>query len=87
MKVKILSPYLFFFFFFFCAKGLSVILHRAQLECNIHIVKICRGSAIINHLLFVDDSFIFFRENEGEAQHRQHMLNVYVDASGQCINI
>jgi hypothetical protein len=40
----------------------------------------------VNHLLFADDSLLFFRENGGGAHEVNHVLDIYCQATGQRIN-
>lgn len=47
----------------------------------------CRRAPIISHLLFADDSFLFFRAKDGEAQALKNILTTYAEASGQQINL
>jgi len=50
----LLFPYL----FILCIEGLSALLRYKEMRRNIHGVKVCRGSHILSHLLFVDDYFL-----------------------------
>lgn len=52
-----LSPYL----FIICAEGLTSLIKQAARRGFIHGVQVCRRPPIISHLLFADDSFLFFR--------------------------
>ena len=52
-----LLPYL----FLFCAEGLSALLHRAEERHAIHGIVVCRRAPRISHLLFADDSLVFYR--------------------------
>lgn len=40
----------------------------------------------INHLLFVNDSLIFYKINREASNNLSRILNVYAQTSGQCIN-
>lgn len=40
----------------------------------------------VTHLLFVDDSFLFFKANVTEAAKVKELLNEYGSSSGQSIN-
>jgi hypothetical protein len=77
-----LSPYL----FILCAEGLSALIRHAEARGDIHGVKICRNAPIVSHLLFADDSFLFFRANVDEALVMKNILSTYELASGQTIN-
>ena len=50
----LLSPYL----FLMCVMGWQSLLHKAELEGQIHGVAICRNSPKVSHLFFADDCFI-----------------------------
>lgn len=41
---------------------------------------------MISHLLFADDSFLFFRANDNETTTVKRILQTYEEASGQEIN-
>ena len=41
---------------------------------------------VISHLLFIDDSLLFYRARLVEAQKLKVILKAYEDASGQAIN-
>lgn len=77
------SPYL----FIICAKGLSALIKRAERRGDLHGIKICRGAPIISHLLFADDSFMFFRANDREAAVMKSVLFDFEKASSQVINL
>ena len=53
----LLSPYL----FLLCAEGFTSLLQKVEMESNIHGVSICRSAPKISHLLFVDDSLLFYQ--------------------------
>lgn len=48
--------------------------------------KISPGAPAVTHLLFADDSFLFFKANETEAQNVKYLLNLYEQESGQAVN-
>ena len=78
-----LSPYL----FLLCAEGFTSLLQKAELEGRIHGVSICRRAPKISHLLFADDSLLFCQATEGETRETLDVLKLYVEASGQCLNM
>lgn len=57
-----LSPYL----FLLCAEGLSSLLKKAEVERRITGVPIAWRGFKLSHLLFVDDSLLFYRANSEE---------------------
>ena len=74
------------YLFIFCADGLSNLISQAVDRGDVHECRICRGAPIVSHLLFVDDSFLFFRVNPGEARSMQSIMSQYERESGQAIN-
>ena len=52
----------------------------------IHDGKISPNAPAITHLLFVNDSFLFFRSSQVEAQVVKDLLNSYERLSGQAVN-
>ena len=77
-----LSPYL----FLICAEGFTSLLAKAKLDGRLHGVVACRNAPRITNLLFADDSLIFCQANS-EMHVVSDTLQLYVDASGQCINL
>ena len=77
-----LSPYL----FLICAEGFPGLLHEAERARNLEGVTICENAPSITHLLFVDDSLLLLKVNDGNANHLRHVLQLYDECSGQIIN-
>ncbi|XP_074378321.1 uncharacterized protein LOC141719854 [Apium graveolens] len=77
-----LSPYL----FLLCVEGLSNSLDKAAMEGNIHGSQVSNTAPIITHLLFADDSFLFFCANLAETTVVKSLLNDYEALSGQSVN-
>ena len=77
-----LSPYL----FLMCVMGLQSLLHKAELEGQIHGVAICRNSPKVSHLFFADDSVLFFHANEDECQKILDILDIYERDSRKKVN-
>ena len=78
-----LSPYL----FLICAKGFTSLLAKAELDGRLHGVAVYRNAPCITNLLFADDSLIFCQANNDEVQAVSNTLQLYADASSQCINL
>ncbi|GLU12062.1 hypothetical protein SLE2022_287710 [Rubroshorea leprosula] len=78
-----LSPYL----FILCAEGLTAMIHDAERRRLLHGIKICHRTPCISHLLFADDSFLFLRATETEAQNLKDILQKYELMSGQKVNL
>lgn len=77
-----LSPYL----FLFCVKGLSLALKAAAVSRRIQGCKISDGAPAVTHLLFADDSFLFYKETMEETLEVKSILANYEQLSGQAIN-
>lgn len=52
------------YLFILYTEGLSTLLFDVELMGDIHGIKGVRGAPWISHLLFVDDSFLFFKATE-----------------------
>ncbi|XP_062232870.1 uncharacterized protein LOC133930222 [Phragmites australis] len=77
-----LSPYL----FLFIADGLSNILKRYSGEGRIQPLKVCRKAPGVSHLLFADDSLLFFKAELQQARAVKEALTLYERSTGQLIN-
>ena len=77
-----LSPYL----FLLCVEGLSSLIRKAVERQQVCGILSCTDRVCISHLLFVDDSFIFYQATLEESQHLLEILRRYEAASGQAIN-
>ncbi|XP_074306671.1 uncharacterized protein LOC141641928 [Silene latifolia] len=78
-----LSPYL----FILCAEAFSNLLRRAVAEEALHGLKISNEAPAISHLFFADDSILFVRATEGEANTVNSILRKYEEASGQLVSL
>lgn len=77
-----LSPYL----FLLCVEGLSNILDRAINSGDLHGYRIAPSAPSVSHLLFADDSFLFFKGTTEEAHKIKSILSLYEKWSGQSVN-
>lgn len=77
-----LSPYL----FIMVAEGLSLMIKEQEKRGLVHGISIAKRAPEISHLLFADDSFIFFKANTEESLRLKQLLDDYAAASGQIIN-
>lgn len=75
-----------FIYFILCAKGLSFLIKKAKSSGLLHGFGICRGAPKITHLLFANDSILFFRAIETECLVMKNLLLTYEVSSGQAIN-
>lgn len=78
----LLSPYL----FLLCVEGLSASITKAVNSGHIHGCKISVSAPAVSHLLFADDSFLFFKANSAETAVVKVLLKSYEECSGQSIN-
>jgi hypothetical protein len=77
-----LSPYL----FLIAAEGLSCLLQHRETTGRLKGLVVADSAPSINHLLFADDSLMFFKANQETAMELETTLNQYCLASGQRIN-
>lgn len=77
-----LSPFL----FLLCTEGLNGLISQAANQGDIKGFDLCRNSPRLTHLLFVDDSLLFYRATEQECNNILEILDVYGSCSGQQIN-
>src|ERR1044072_1409032 len=62
-------------------------LARASIDMSLHGLRVAPAAPTISHLLFADDSIIFSRATQEEAETISSILNFFEDASGQKINL
>lgn len=72
-----LSPYL----YVLCAEGLTALLKDAERRGQLHGCRVCKGAQSVSHLLFADDSILFFQSSIAEARRVKEILNIYEAAS------
>jgi hypothetical protein len=48
---------------------------------------VAASAPMVSHLLFADDSLLFFKANRESADEVMDVLNIYCQASGQRINM
>lgn len=77
-----LSPYM----FIICVEGLSFLLQAAERNMSIHGICVARGAPSVSHLLFADDSLVFFKATSIEAEVVIKILENYKKASSQLVN-
>ncbi|XP_060972316.1 uncharacterized protein LOC133038243 [Cannabis sativa] len=77
-----LSPNL----FLICDERLSRLWQHEQDLGNIHGFKLTRRAPMISHLLFADDSLLFYQADESSCLAIKRVLDTYHRASGQLIN-
>ena len=77
-----ISPYL----FIFCANILSLALAKEENQKNLKGVKIGRNGLSFTHILFADDSFLFFQNDNKSLIALKKTILWYYFLSGQSIN-
>jgi hypothetical protein len=77
-----LSPFL----FLFVADGLSSMLKNEVDNGRITLIKVRRRAAGISHIVFVDDTLLFFRATEEQAICVRDTLDAYAACTGQLLN-
>jgi hypothetical protein len=78
-----ISPYL----FLLAAEGLSCLLKVNDRSSALHGIKVAPTAPAVNHLLFADDSLLFFQASSEGASEIKNLLTKYCNASGQRINV
>ncbi|KAM0848957.1 hypothetical protein ACQ4PT_054041 [Festuca glaucescens] len=78
----LLSPFL----FFFVADGLSHLLQREVSLNGVEPIRNCRRAPGVSHLLFADDSLLFFKAQKEHAIKVKEVLDIYATSTGQLIN-
>lgn len=77
-----ISPFL----FILCTEVLISHIRQAEATKKLSGMKIARGSPVISHLLFADDSLFFFKAEQSQCEELVRIIDVYGSASGQQLN-
>lgn len=75
------------YIFLLCIEGLVNLLNYSLMEKSLKGISVCQGAPIINHLLFADDSLIFWEATIEASNSLLKILDEYAHAFSQCINI
>lgn len=67
-------------------EGLTALINDCEEKKLIKGIRVAREAPSILHIFFVDDSYIFCKENNESARHMLTLLSVFEKASGQQIN-
>jgi len=68
------------------AEGLSCLLNSRIQSSHLSGLKVAASAPRVSHLLFADDSLLFFKANRQSADMVKEVLNTYCQASSQRIN-
>ena len=74
------------YLFLFVAEGLSRALEAECAAGMITPLKVARGSPGISHLLFADDSLLFFKAHGDEARRLKNAINIFQQGTGQLLS-
>ena len=69
------------------AEGLSTLINKEITDGRLQELHISRHDPGISHLLFADDSLLFLKANEQQAQIVKNILNIYEKNTGQSISV
>lgn len=75
------------FLFLLCLNGLSGLYKKAELDISMHGFSLTRACLSISHLLFADDSLLFFFSHPNECHIVLHLLLLYEVTLGQKVNL
>jgi hypothetical protein len=78
-----ISPYL----FLLAAEGLSCLLKSRVESLSLNGIKVAPSALMVCHLLFADDSLLFFKATRDSAQEINDILQIYCSVSGQQVNL
>ena len=74
------------YLFLFVADGLSTLINRKVSVGAIQELKVCRNAPGVSHLLFADDTLLFFRATADQAAEVKDILETYGRCTGQQVN-
>lgn len=77
-----LSPYL----FLLVADCLSLLIKKQESEGRLHGLRVCRRAPSVTHLLFADDSLLFFHANVEQAEVVKQVLTEFERGTGQLLS-
>jgi hypothetical protein len=78
-----ISPYL----FLLAAEGLSCMLKSRNQSSNLSGIKVAPLASVVSHLLFANDSLLFFKASTENAHEVRNLLQLYCNDLGQQVNM
>jgi len=75
------------YLFLLAAEGLSCLIKARIQSSNLKGIMVAPSAPVVSHLLFADDSLLFFRASTENAWEIHDVLQVYCRASGQQVNM
>lgn len=75
------------YLFILCGEVLSGLCRNAELEGSLRGVRIARGCPRVNHLLFADDTMLFWNSSTASCLTLIEILQAYENVSGKKVNI
>ena len=85
-EILVSSNPLSLYLFLFVAEGLSRALEAECAAGKITPLRVARGSPGISHLLFADDSLLFFKADSDESRSIKNALNKFQHGMGQLLS-
>lgn len=75
------------FLFLVCTEGLTALLHYFETRKLIIGIKVARSAPPISHIFFADDSYIFCKASNENAENILSLLRIFEKASGRKLNV
>ncbi|KAL8100588.1 hypothetical protein AgCh_032736 [Apium graveolens] len=69
------------YLFLVCMEGLSNIIQEYEKRKWLQGIQVARGAPRVTHMLFADDTYIFCKAKESEAEHVLDLLNSFEEAT------
>lgn len=75
-----------FYLFLICMEGRSVLIKEYEKRKLVSGIQVARGAPRLTHMFFADDTYIYCKAKENEADHVIDLLQIFERSSGQKIN-
>ncbi|XP_030478206.1 uncharacterized protein LOC115695268 [Cannabis sativa] len=77
-----ISPYL----SLVCVEAFSTLIRKFEKRKWLHGCKVANGAPSVSRMLFVDDSFLYYKATNGEMNRVLQLLRMFATATGQHVN-